>query len=63
MVKKMTKYNVYQVPKKGKPLKIVGGLTRLQARKVTKVAREGKTFFVGYKESGKKVTNKSTFSY
>ncbi len=59
--KKIIKFNVYQVPKIGKPTKIVSGLTRLQAIKVVKNSRTGKNFFVGFEESGKKVTNKSSF--
>lgn len=60
MVKRKT-YIVYQVPKFGKPSKIVGNLTRLQAKKVVRNSRTGKNFFVGFKETGKKVTNKSSF--
>jgi hypothetical protein len=57
------KYNVYQVPKIGKPTKIVSGLNKIQARKVVRSARTGKDFFVGFTESGKKVSNRSSFKY
>ena len=55
------KFEVYQVPKTGKPIKIVSNLTRLQAKKVTLNARTGTNFFVGFVEKGKKVTNRSSF--
>ena len=52
---------MYQIPKIGKPLKIVGGVSRLQTRKIVKNSRIGKNFFVGFNKSGIKVTNKSSF--
>ena len=62
MVKKTTKrFTVYQVPKIGKPTKIVSGLNRLQAKRVVKNSRTGSNFFVGFVEQGKKVTNRSSF--
>jgi hypothetical protein len=38
-------------------------LNKIQARKVVRSARTGKDFFVGFTESGKKVSNRSSFKY
>ena len=55
------RYTVYQVSKTGKPKPIVRNLTKLQAKRVTRNARTGSNFFVGFVKSGKKVTNRSKF--
>ena len=59
--KKKSKFDVFQVPKKGKPTKIVRGLSRKQAREVVRNSRKSDNFFVGFERSGKKVTSKSSF--
>ncbi len=60
-IKKPVKFDVFQIPKRGKPLKIVRGLNLRQARNVVRNARTGKNFFVGFEKSGKKVTRTSSF--
>ena len=61
MVKKKITFDVFQVPKRGKPIKIVRGLTVKQARNVVRNSRHSSNFFVGFEKSGKKVTGKSKF--
>lgn len=56
------RYTVYQVPNDSKPVKIVDNLTRLQAKKVVKNSRTGRSFFVGFVKKGTKVTRFSSFN-
>ena len=64
MVKRRkTCFTVYSVPKQGKPQKIVSGVSRLEARRIVKRIPTTKSSFAGFTKCGKKVTNKSSFSF
>jgi len=63
MVLKKQKFTVFIVPKKGKPKKIVTGISKLEAKKIVKNIPETKSSFAGFVKKGKKVTNKSSFNF
>lgn len=64
MKKKKMLYDVYLVPKNKQPIKInQEGVGKITARRMVKKQSQSEDFFAGYVQSGKKVTNRSSFRY